>query len=564
MTSALLVRTRVEDDVNQVEALGSWLTRLAHANGYRCVGALCTGERLGIKHRWAFDADVSQDTLAALTRLTLCQAGTLERMTLRDTLAVLTGSPMGGWGAGATRGRWLLKAPASTNGARYGICCRCILEDGAPFLRVHWRLSTTFWCQSHRCELLDTCPHCGAAVTIGTSRTVSLGRCETCNEAFTAAPPRRAPAADEGVGAEEGEGGRIASWLAIGPSQQALADVPVAVTFPHLWWDGVRVLLELCGRPELAKKLLGAGFKGACQDALQHVARHKRIDFDSQSLKVRAGLLVAVDELTADWPYRFLDILGRSHITRSHFLLTELPVPSWLARVRDTHLDRKKYAATPAEARTAIALLRKGSDAVSKRSVKALLGVTESKALDAVSPVQKTLTLVQLGQVVERLDHAMRTARTAREEQASALRDACCVASAAWHGIGFERAANLSLDSGHAMVRSWNAHAPSCEVQAFILGRFAQWMRLYLRGVRPRFGRLGQDREALFLTRYGRPYQGFGVAALFAHCLREAGIRDWERGARLLVGPVLADELAKGRRDPAPGHLALGTLVAGN
>lgn len=90
------------------------------------------------------------------------------------------------------------------------------------------------------------------------------------------------------------------------------------------------------------------------------------------------------------------------------------------------------------------------------------------------------------------------------------------------------------------MLTAWGKHLPSSEEQAFIVERFTHWMALYLRGVRPRFERLAINGTDLFLTRFGTPYKGFGVAAIFARALRESGVEDWGRGARLLVGTPLA------------------------
>lgn len=540
MTALLVRKQPAEGDFDHVEALGSWLLRLAHANGFRSIGALCTGERLRVRPQWAFDADISDETLAKVADLTLVEAGSLERLTLRDSLLHLTGCSNGGRGVGGAKGRWLLTAPSSVKGVRYSMCCQCMLGDVAPFLRVHWRLSTSCWCRSHGCELLDACPYCGAALILSASRKEPVSKCESCRQDLASIRHANALVSgdDKRLDARAAPTA-LASWLTTEPMQLAAANLPVPVAFPHLWWDGVRVLLELCGRPALAKMLLRATMSECAHEALYHAAGRARMDFDRLPTGTRAGLLGVVAELTTSWPHRFVEILGQASITRSHFATTELTAPSWLARVRDEHLCRKRYSLTPKEAQGAIALLQRNFAPVSKRSVKALFGITESKALDAIKPIQKTLTLVQLGQVVRALDHEIRITNSARDQQASALRDACCVAAATWHGISFENAAKLPLLSGTAMLHVWDRHGPSSREQTFIVERFTHWMELYLRGVRPRFERVGINGTALFLTRFGMPYKGFGVAAIFARALREAGVEDWGRGARLLVGTPL-------------------------
>jgi hypothetical protein len=538
--SSLLIRSRAFVLSSGVEALASWVLRLAHNNGYKSVGALCTGERLGIKHKKAFDAAVSDEALEAVGSLVLADINSLPRLTLRDPLTILTGCAQGSGGLGAAKGRWLLKHPRETYGARYSFCCRCLAADEVPFLRRDWRLSISCWCPSHGCELTDACPGCGAALVLSTGRCSALSRCEFCDCDFT----------------KIAESGGTSAYPLTGAPFQVSGDcfsqelLPVPVALPHLWWDGVRILLELCVRPPIAAKLADTDLSNSSKGTLHQIATRGRIDFDKQPTRVRAGLLRVVSELVENWPVRFVGIFSQAQLTRTHVAMTELAPPYWLARVCEEHLNRKRYVTTKDEALAAIALLRRNATAVSKNSIKATLGIAESKVLDTIMPPRKSLTLSQFARVARQIDHNIRRTNKARDEQASALRDACCIAVAAWRGIGFERSAKLALVLGVDLASEWAMHAPSEAERAFILGRFAEWFALYLQGVRPRFARFAPKKEedsALFLTRFGSPYKGFGVAALFARALRECEIPDWSRGARLLVGAGLPDLLRQGK-----------------
>ncbi|WP_143094005.1 MULTISPECIES: hypothetical protein [unclassified Variovorax] len=96
------------------------------------------------------------------------------------------------------------------------------------------------------------------------------------------------------------------------------------------------------------------------------------------------------------------------------------------------------------------------------------------------------------------------------------------------------------MEMGQTALDSWARHLPFGDDRDFVRNQFVEWMVFYLKGVRPRFQRIAPPSTALFLTRYGEDYKGFGVAAAFARALRHAGVRDWERGARLLAGNALA------------------------
>ncbi|CAN7177230.1 TniQ family protein [Variovorax paradoxus] len=536
--SSLLVCSQAITLACGVEALASWVLRLAHNNGYRSVGALCTGERLGIKQKNAFDAAVSNEALEAIGGLVLADISSLPQLTLREPLTVLTGCAQGSGGLGAAVGRWLLKHPRESYGARYNFCCKCLAADEVPFLRRDWRLSLSCWCRSHECELTDACPICGTALVLSAGRRAGVSQCESCDCDFTMIAEAGVASGYPLAGAQFPKSGCLL--------QEA---PPISVAFPHLWWDGVRILLELCSRPSLAAKLASADFSDSSKVTLHHIAAESRVDFDRQSTHVRAGLLRVVSELLENWPCRFIDVFSQAKLTRAHMATIELAAPFWLARVCDEQLNRKRYVTTKDEALAAIALLRRDATSVSKNSIKAALGIAESKALDAiVTAPQKSLTLSQLARVTRQIDRDILRTDKARDEQASALRDACCIAVAAWRGIGFERSARLALDSAADLACEWAAHSPSDTEQAFILGRFTEWFDLYLHGVRPHFARLVPEGTALFLTRFGLPYKGFGVAALFARALRACEIGDWSRGARLLVGSGLSDFL---RQDEA-------------
>ena len=536
--NTLLVRTQMAQDCEgNHEALPSWLSRLAHDNGYRSFGSLRTCEQLKVPQRHSLDT-LDDDMLASIAGLTMSTPAEVAALTLREAMCIITGSPDGAQGIGVARGRWLLKVPPSMRGPRYAVCCACLASDTRPFFRNHWRLSNACWCPIHRQCLVDECPACATPIALSDSREAQLRFCGTCGHDLTSkiAATCEVPSAD---------------WLTANPARITSRDMPVPVAFPHLWWDGIRVLLELACRPKEAVRFLKVTSAESSQDALEHITTRPRMDFDKQPAMVRQGLLKMMDELVQEWPHRFADRMSSAGFTWGLFGSTELKTPYWLDTACAGSLYRKRYSATEGESRAAIALLRRTQEATSKRSVKALLGITESKALDStVWPIQKDLTLAQLSGAIRYLAAEVRAADEARAQQASGLRDACCIALAVWRGISFERAAKLPVKVGQATLDTWAEHRPSGDERDFIMSQFAQWMLLYLKGVRPRFQRLAPPSMALFLTRFGEDYKGFGVAAAFARALRHAGVADWQRGARLLVGNALTamqDERPDGR-----------------
>ena len=164
-----------------------------------------------------------------------------------------------------------------------------------------------------------------------------------------------------------------------------------------------------------------------------------------------------------------------------------------------------------------------------------------------VWPIQKTLAVAELATAIRYLAGEVLSTDVLRDQQSSALRDAGCIAVAVWRGIGFERAATLTREVGQALMHDWTQRCASGDERDVIVDQFAEWMMLYLNGVRPRFHRRAQPSPALFLTRFGAPYKGFGVAAHFAQALRQAGVTYWRHRARLLVGTALPAALRTDR-----------------
>jgi hypothetical protein len=265
--------------------------------------------------------------------------------------------------------------------------------------------------------------------------------------------------------------------------------------------------------------------------ALRRVAGSTRRDFESLSIEVRHGLLLAVDQLIEDWPRHFVSVALAAGWRSHHFSAIETSVPYWLSSVVREHLDRKPYVVSAGEVSHATAALKRSRQAVSKVSVKRLLGVTEGKHLDQLMPPrQSALSSSEMQRLVELLDGALRTAPVARDERASLVRDAACIAVAAWTRMNFLSVCRLSIADGQVVLGQWRqakAHAQAAN--------YDTWMTEYLGSVRPRFERFGDRRSELFLTRFGVPYRGFGLAPRFAGLLRSAGIADWSRGVNLLI-----------------------------
>jgi hypothetical protein len=520
----LIVRPAPIAGATRPESLPSWLFRLALSNGFTTYGELLQNEGIPLASRALIDVDPERWVLlSGLEQLSGIPLELLRPHALDSALTAMTGTP------GGTAGRWLMSSGGQ--GCRYSICPACLAEDGNPHWRSAWRLTVNAVCPVHMRLLVDTCRGCGRELILSGLRTASLKLCEHCGRALYDDPdPVRVR--------------RIAKWLLVDPQDAPRSIFPVRVVHSKLWWDGVRVLLNVLGRPRLAAKLQKAGLPRSLVPVLACMATGPRLPFDRQSAAMRHQMLGLVDWLTRDWPARFISRMNDARITCGEYATAEISVPYWLWSVCKEHLERKRYRTTLAEVSSAAALLSDAYRPVSKVAIKRLMGVTEGKALDALHPVMtRRLSDTEMLAVAKLLNADLEAASSAREQRGSLLRDACSIAAAAWLRISLKAVSGLALEDGQALLQEWRDVARIDGARGRLARTYLVWMELYLRSTRTRFERYDLPQRALFLSRFGVPTQGFGLAARFADLLRRSGVFEWQLGSRLLTAAPTEETL---------------------
>ncbi|WP_096698421.1 TniQ family protein [Polaromonas sp. AER18D-145] len=521
LTSALLVRTPPIVSATDRESLQSWIFRLAQANGFENCGQLFSNEGIKVPSNVALDvAPERWGLFDCLNHMTLYPHARLAELALaEETLALSnTSSP--------ALARWVLTAAIgdASRGSRYSVCPTCITEDVTCYWRRKWRLSTSTFCARHRTMLLDRCPVCQSAFTLSGTRKTPLNRCSNCECELASTAKLSARF-------------RPAFWRQATPTAAGFSSFPVPLAYSHLWWDGIRVLLHVLTRPQLARRLGRSTLPPALGRVFTRISAQDRTDFDKRSVEDRHELLNFMDWATQDWPTRFVLSMREADISWTQFSSCEIEMPYWLLAVCGFDLNKRRYQVSSGEVRAVSALLACSGVLVSKIALKRVLGIAEAKTLDAQYPARKLgLTETELLLVAETLDLHLRNASSGRDVQAVLLRDACCIAAAAWRCISLRSASTLVLNDGYQLRREWGAASGEAGVRGSTAQLFDRWMALYLNGTRVRFERFGPPQNALFLSRFGKPTAGFGLAARFAALLRSCGIQDWARGARLLVG----------------------------
>lgn len=511
--------------------MASWATRLSHANGFSNCGSMLSQVRLPMPDLGRLDLGQSghraAGVLASLSGVARSMAGSLHLQALVDVTGsedARTGQP---WVIAAR------SAPSSARGARHAVCPECLATDSAPYWRQCWRSTLQIECPTHRLALQGACTHCGMAALLTSRRDAPLNVCEGCYQPYAGPPERRRYWQSH------------ERWLLRGPVGLRAVDLPVRVAVPAAWWTGVRALLGVLGRPHRARRIAGADLPErhhACVSAIADGSMSKFLDATAGD---RQAQLRFIAWLTDQWPVRFVQAMKQARITANDFNHLDVPVPYWVASVVDSHLARPRYQVSDVEVESARAVLASGQNAPSKIGLKRLLGVAEGAAVDqAMGRRASRLSLSDLHRVVQLVDRRVHEATAGRDARTSWVRDAACMAVAAWSGQHFPDVCSTAAGAGADFIRTWSSLASQQSANdprlAEVFGAFSRWMHGYVHSVRPWFEKYGTASEALFLTRFGKPYRGFGLASRLADVLREANVDDWQRGIWLLAGTHLS------------------------
>ncbi|WP_180124875.1 TniQ family protein [Rhodoferax sp. BLA1] len=517
------------NDPTLCESMASWVWRLAQANGYLDAWNLLRSGGTKLQDFSRLDlGPTCHIATAVLSNLTLLPRQEVASLTLTKNLQYL------GVEESLMGHPWVLNyvPPASKRkGARHAICTTCLREDAVPYWRQFWRLATAVRCPVHHHALIDRCPVCGEPIVLAHQRKTPLDQCESCGTAYA---ERR----------ERTYRHSRSEWIEMAPLAVLQEHLPLKVIDPRLWWAGLRALFFVLCIPRRATRFAVSKVPSTYLPTLRMIAQSPRVDFARHSLSVRHDLLRMAAWLTRDWPANFVGTVKAAGITACDFSAMEFGLPYWLYAVVNESLYGKRYQVNQEEVRAAKAAMSKSTKPISKIALKRQLGVTEGKALDALLPARlKALSHDTIYTIMGMLEVDIQTTTSAREAKASAIRDACCIAAATWLGLSFTKVCELTLSDGLALNRTWQALVVRDETSRQLISTheirlaqiFCRWGDLYANGVRHRFCLYQQKTNRYFITRFGRPSGGNGLAARFADLLRRAGVNDWGAGVRLLV-----------------------------
>lgn len=372
-----LYRTKPRDD----ELFSSWIVRLAWGLAIRlqtfCVRIL--GARSGF---WGkdIDRDINSEMISRLAVGAAVDPRRIQSMAFAALGELLWEEyrPHGSLPWITTLARWGRRRTGY--GQQY--CRLCLANDEVPYFRRRWRFAFNVACSEHHIYLRDQCGLCSSPVEfhVGDFGKVKLHHecplvfCGTC-------------------GFDLRDSGRvedIPSPPSLNHLQQLLNnlliqgchdDLPGAMNYPHLFFDGFRLLISMLtsrGRTGRLREfmLLDLGL-------LPFSIEGKRSGVVFEELRVgdRALILDLCTRLLDGWPTLFVSLCKQSRVSSSYIReLAHYKMPYWFDKVVRWHLDDSDYAPSIAEKESAKRFLLMSGRPVSKNAVNELLGVAHVSA----------------------------------------------------------------------------------------------------------------------------------------------------------------------------------------
>lgn len=353
------------------EILTSWMVRLSLENRFHL--HTFYAKLLNYKKQiWTRDVDRSAtlELIQLLSACSSCPVSRIEATTLRHYNGLMYENVR-------TNGitKWVVPLGVYHRLHRIGMqCCPVCLQDESPYYCLKWRTSFFTVCEKHQCFLIDECPECKAKIEyhrLGIGKftnayATNLKLCSKCYYDLSSAAPLFPPRLPEHIFLE------YRNVLKSVARNRWSRTLNLPATYPLAFFEGLRGLLMLMNRRsaiELRKNInksiaIDLPLEKDCSQEFVFLGIHERFK-----------LLMACFWLMHDWPYRFVDILKISKLSRSRFAEDVDQFPFWLQQPLNRYLDQRHYIPSPEEVDSIVDYLKSKGMPVNAPSVAKVLGI---------------------------------------------------------------------------------------------------------------------------------------------------------------------------------------------
>jgi hypothetical protein len=238
-------------------------------------------------------------------------------------------------------------------------------------------------------------------------------------------------------------------------------------------------------------------------------------------LPLRERVVVASYWLLEDWPSRFVDASKSAGISRLDFQSTKYERPKWFEEaIHESLTFKRRNQISPTEVQMSIHALRDENKGVTKLAVKKILGVSESKEIDAALSLRRIARVDELLIICRKFESRLLIVKNERDQRMTLLRDYLIFLMSVLFNAPTEEICALTIcDVDQRMSDFKIIH--NRETIASMLGTRVEQLKVeYLLIVGRKFGDATVKPNLLYLSRTGNQLAGHTVRERISSMMR--------------------------------------------
>jgi hypothetical protein len=230
--------------------------------------------------------------------------------------------------------------------------------------------------------------------------------------------------------------------------------------------------------------------------------------------------------LLADWPDRFVSTCHKARITRKDLIANRVFHPPWLDTVIDLNLTLRKLSVSVVDVIKATETIETTGHRVSKKAVRKILGVAESRAADSLFSQRRHASPKELLALCGRLEDELAAAPESRDQRATIIRDYLIFLISVLIAEPIERIVLMPEAEIRALLRNKGDQTDQAVLRKLLSDRALQLQGLYTSTARRRLLGKGNEPPIWFLARNGVPMKGHSIRERLAKIIRAHLARD--------------------------------------
>jgi hypothetical protein len=233
------------------------------------------------------------------------------------------------------------------------------------------------------------------------------------------------------------------------------------------------------------------------------------ITIENFPIAQRMGILASASDLLKDQAEVFVRNALAKGLSAQNFSGRHHQFPNWLNEKIAERLSKRIRSITPAHVRAAMDARASRSLAISKRSIRLALGVSESKHIDAVLSQRRIATQSELQLLMEKFEISIANSPPSRSAREAAIRDYLIFLVSVLEKEKLESVCAATASTIQVILAS---RAPGAGLVKHIVDRASELNDFYAHQTRPRFS-AGKHNLVWFLSRFGVPVMAHSVRA---------------------------------------------------